>query len=151
VAGSSASRAAVRDGHTGVKPLAFWTIGLLVVFGVFAVIVNLVRETERVFVVVDSSFPMEGVWNRVAGELDKIDDQRYSEFALATEKMNVHTWGDTLRLGAIRPFAPCGFDEVPTYPEISEADELILITTPGSCSTDQFADWEIILIDPGGS
>jgi hypothetical protein len=134
-----------------VKPLAFWTIGLLVVFGGFAVIVNLVRETDRVFVVVDSSFQMEGVWNRVAGELDKIDDQPYSEFALATEKTSVHSWGDTLRLGAVRPFAPCGFDEVPTYPEISEADELILITTPGSCSTDQFADWKVILIDPGGS
>ena len=131
-----------------MKPFAFWAIGLLVVFGVFALALNIVRDTSRVFVVVDSSFPMERVWDQVADELDRIDDGRYSEFALATEKSSVHSWSDQLRIGAIRSFAPCGFDEVAAYPEIGDADDLILITTQGSCSTDQFSDWEIILLGP---
>ena len=85
-------------------------------------------DTGRVFVLVDSSFPMESVWDQVGDELDEIDDQRFSEFALATEKARVHSWSDDLRLGAVTPFAPCGFDDVAGYTEIGEADNLILIT-----------------------
>lgn len=131
-----------------MKPFAVWVIGFLVVIGVFALVVNIVRDTGRVFVVVDSSFQMERVWNQVPGQLDEIDDQRFSEFALATEKAVVHSWSDNLRLGAVTPFAPCGFDDVAAYNEIGEADDLILITTPASCPTDQFADWKIILLTP---
>lgn len=131
-----------------MKPLAFWVIGLAVALGIFVVVVNVVRETGRVLVVVDSSFPMAEVWNRVPAELDEIDDQRYSEFALATEKSLVHSWSQELRLGAVTAFAPCDFDEITTYTEVADADELILITTSTSCTTEAFSDWTIILIDP---
>ena len=83
--------------------------------------------------------------------LDEIDDRRFSEFALATEKSLVHSWSEQLQIGAVNPFAPCGFDDVAAYTEIGEANDLILITTSGSCSTEGFADWEIIVLDPGGS
>ncbi len=131
-----------------MKPLAFWVIGLAVALVVFVVVVNMVRETDRVLVVVDSSFPMTEVWDRVSGELDEIDDQRFSEFALATEKTLVHTWSQELRLGPVTPFAPCGFDEVMAYGEIADADDLILITTSASCPTEAFSDWSIIFLDP---
>jgi hypothetical protein len=131
-----------------VKPLAFWVIGLVIALGVFALVVNLVRETSRVLVVVDSSFPMTEVWDRVSGELDEIDDQRYSEFALATEKSLVHSWSQELRLGAVTPFAPCDFGEIAAYTEIANADDLILITTSASCPTKAFADWSVIFLDP---
>ncbi len=130
-----------------MKPLVFWVVGLLVVLGAFAVIVNLIRETDRVLVVVDSSFPMTEVWDRVPGELDEIGDQRFSEFALATEKTLVHSWSQELRLGPVTPFAPCDFSEITTYSEVTEADDLILITTATSCSTEAFSDWTIILLD----
>ena len=131
-----------------MKPLAFWVIGLVIALGVFALVVNLVRETSRVFVVVDSSFPMTEVWDRVTGELDEIDDERYSEFALATEKSLVHSWSEELRLGAATPFAPCDFGEITAYTETAEADDLILITTSTSCPTEAFSDWSIIFLDP---
>ena len=131
-----------------MKPLAIWVIGFLVVLGVFALVVNFTRDTGRVFVVVDSSFPMERVWNQVPDELDKIDDRRFSEFALATEKSLIHSWRDQLRLGPINPFAPCGFQDVVAHTEIGEADDLILITTATSCPTDQFVEWEVILLEP---
>jgi hypothetical protein len=75
----------------------------VVVFGVFAFLANTVRETDEVFVLVDSSFAMQDVWTRVAVELDRIDDDRYSEFALATEKSPVQSdRGPGRRLGGRR-------------------------------------------------
>ena len=131
-----------------MKPLAIFIAGLVVVFGAFAVILNIVRDTERVFVVVDSSFPMTEVWNQVPGVLDDIDDRQYAEFALATEKDLVHSWQEDLRLGTTTPFAPCDFSEIETYGEVGEADELILITSSSSCPTDAFTDWTVTVLTP---
>jgi hypothetical protein len=47
-------------------------------------------------------------------------------------------------LPGIEPFAPCTFDTIETYPEVAEADELILITTAASCDTTALTDWKII-------
>lgn len=132
-----------------MKAFAYWLAGFVVVFGGLALIINAVRETERVFVVVDSSFPMTEVWDQVPAQLDRLDDERYTEFALATEKRLVHTWGTRLDLAGTAPFAPCDFDEVETFPEVAEADELILITTAGSCDTSDLTEaWNIILLEP---
>lgn len=131
-----------------MKPLAFFVAGLVLVFGAFALVLNLTRSTEMVFVVVDSSFTMGAVWNQVPGTLDEIDDGSYSEYALATEKSLVHSWQDHLDLGAISPFAPCTFDTIESHSEAANADELILVTTDASCPTDEFAEWRIIVLSP---
>jgi hypothetical protein len=131
-----------------LKPFAIFVAGLVIVFGAFAIVTGIVRDTGRVFVVVDSSFPMVEVWSQVPGALDNIDDQRFSEFALATEKELIHSWGDSLLLGSTMPFAPCDFSEVEAYGEIGEADDLVLVTTGSSCSTDAFATWRVIVLEP---
>jgi hypothetical protein len=131
-----------------LKPFAIFVAGLVIVFGAFAVVTSIVRDTGRVFVVVDSSFPMVEVWSQIPGTLDDIDNQRFSEFALATEKKLVHSWRDTLQLGSTTPFAPCDFSEVETHGEIAEADDLVLITTGSSCPTDAFATWTVIVLKP---
>lgn len=119
-------------------------------FGGFAAITNSVRDTERVFVVVDSSFQMEAVWGRVARELDRIDDAKFAEFALATEKQSVHSWSDELSLGATQPFAPCGFEEIEDHSEFTQADTVILITTVGNdCDATAINDsWTVIELEP---
>ena len=81
-----------------MKPFVIWLAGIAIVFGVFAVVTNLVRGTDRVFVVVDSSFAMTEVWNQVPAELNDLDNERYAEFALATEKELVHSWSPGLTL-----------------------------------------------------
>lgn len=130
-----------------MKALAFWLAGFVVVFGGLALIIDAVRTTERVLVVVDSSFPMTGVWDQVASELDRLDDERYTEYALATEKNLIHTWAPDLDLAGVNPFAPCDFDEIEDYPEVEEADVLILITTNGSCDTGTLTEpWNITLL-----
>ncbi len=133
-----------------MKPLVIWLAVIGLAFGVLALVTGLTpTDTSRVFVLVDSSFAMTEVWDEVVDELDAIDDRSDAEFALATEKDAVHTWRDGLRLGAVRPFAPCGFDEALGYAEIAEADDLILITTDGSCDTASFDDsWEIRILEP---
>lgn len=132
-----------------MKALAYWLAGFVIVFGGLALYINAVRTTDRVFVVVDSSFPMREVWDQVPQELDQLDDARYTEYALATEKSRVHSWGPKLDLAGIDPFAPCDFDEIESYPEIGEADSLILITTPASCDTSELTEnWTITLLQP---
>lgn len=132
-----------------MKPFAIWLVGFAIVFGVFAFVTNLVRDTDRVFVVVDSSFPMTEVWNKVPGELDDLDGERFSEFALATEKDLVHSWASALTLSGVTPFAPCSFDQIDGYAEFAEADKVVLITTPSSCDTSSLTgDWTVIELTP---
>jgi hypothetical protein len=132
-----------------VKPLAIWIAVVAVVFGGFALVTNVARDTDRVFVVVDSSFQMQPVWSDVRRELDRIDDADYSEFALATEKDPIHSWQTELELVGVEPFAPCTFDGVDQYPEVAEADELILITTSANtCDISAVDGWKLIELEP---
>jgi hypothetical protein len=137
-----------------VKPLLIWLAIVAVVFGAYALITSAVRDTTRVFVVVDSSFQMRPVWSDVQLELDRIDDEEHAEFALATEKGLEHSWQSELVLVGVNAFAPCDFDSpefaaVVTSQEAVDADERILITTSANtCPTDTLVDWEIIELDP---
>ncbi len=132
-----------------MRAFAIWLAAFVVVFGAFAFITDNVRETEEVFVLVDSSFEMQDVWTRVAVELDRIDDERYSEFALATEKQLVHDFQERLRIGDVVPFAPCDDEGIGRYPQIETADRLVMITTEGSCLTEGLeGDWEIVELEP---
>jgi hypothetical protein len=131
-----------------LKPLLIFLAGLVLVFGALALLISLSRDTERVFVVVDSSFSMGEVWRQVPGELDGIDDQSYSEFALATEKDLIHSWQERLRFRDTSTYAPCDFSEIEAYDEAGEAGERILITTSGSCPTDALAGWTVITLEP---
>lgn len=129
-----------------MKPLAIWIAVVAVVFGGFAIATSLLRDTTQIFVVVDSSFPMRTVWSQVPDELERIEGRDYAEFALATEKDAVHGWKSELTLTGVEPFAPCTFETIEEYPEVAEADELVLITTAQSCDTSALAGWDIILL-----
>jgi len=135
-----------------VKPLAIWIAVVAVVFGGYALVASLLRETEQVFVVVDTSFFTEAKEPEVRRELDRIDDRDRSEFALATVRDRggaalVHGWQDDLTLGGFQAFGPCSFVGIDQFPEASEADERILITTSASCDPTALTDWTIITLD----
>ncbi len=129
-----------------MRPLAIFLVGVLIAFGLVAALIIVSRPTERVFVVVDDSFPMRGVWSQVRGALDEIESEGYAEYALATEKGLVHSWQDSLELRAPAPYAPCDFSAIGTPAEAGEADERVLITTVGSCPTDGLADWRVVTL-----
>ena len=100
-----------------MKPLAIWLAIVAVVFGVYAAVTLSLQETERVFVVVDSSQPMALLENSIIVELDRIDDDD-AEFALATvsdQSSNtglVHSWRTDLRWSGTPLFARCSFAEI---------------------------------------
>ena len=135
-----------------MKPLAIWLVAVVVVFGGFAVAASFLQETSRVFVFVDSSNPMEGVWRDVPAELDRIDDAARSEFALAHGQSRgvelVHSFRPDLSLSGVTPFAPCSFDEIDGFTEAAEADERFLITTADSCDAGTLVGWTVILLEP---
>lgn len=131
-----------------MKPLAIWVAVVAVVLGGYAVVTSLLQDTSRVFVVVDSSFPMAEVWSQVPGELDDLDDEDHAEFALVTEKRPIHSWQSELALGGVEPFAPCTFDGIADHPEVADADELVLVTTAASCDTSALTGWRIVTLTP---
>lgn len=131
-----------------MKPLAIFLVALVLAFGALAVVISVTRDTSRVFVVVDSSFPMREVWRQVPEALDAIDDQGYAEYALATEKDLIHSWQAQLRFRETSAYAPCDLTQIADYREVAEADETVFITTPGSCPTDAFGGWTVISLEP---
>lgn len=135
-----------------MKPFAIWLAIVVVVFGGFALITAAVRDTTRIFVFVDSSFQMEGVWRQVPRELDRIDDRDHAEFALAEGQSRgsqlIHSWQSELELSGVVPFAPCSFGDIDRFPEAADADERILVTTTGDCAPSELVGWEIIELTP---
>ncbi len=139
-----------------MKPLAIWIAAVAVLFGGYALVASLLRGTEQVFVVVDTSFFMEAKEPEVRRELDRIDDGNHSEFALATVRDQVgnggatlvHSWQAQLTLRSWQAFGPCSLEDIDSFPEAEAADERILITTAASCDTSTLTDWTIIDLDP---
>ncbi len=135
-----------------MKPLAIWLAIVAVVFGGYAAVTIALQETDRVFVFVDASQPMELLDSEIVVELDRIDDRDDAEFALARGQDRsselVHSWQTDLRWATTPLFAPCSFESIDTFAEASDADDKILITTAGSCDTSALADWEIIELTP---
>ncbi len=135
-----------------MKPLAIWLAIVAVVFGAYALVTTITRDTKQVFVFVDASNPMVPVWRDVPRELDRIDNADHTEFALATGQQLgsqlVHSWQGALKLSTLTPFAPCSFAGVDSFPEAAQADEKILVTTSGSCDTSKLTDWTIVELTP---
>lgn len=133
-----------------MKPLAIWSIGMLVAFGALAGVTSATRDTEQVFVAVDNSFFMQGRGARVSAELDRIDDRDYAEFALVTVARSggeVHGYRDELGSVDDEAAGPCSFDDIDGFADASSADEKILVTSVDSCDTSALDGWTIIEID----
>ncbi len=131
-----------------MRTLAIFLLGVALVFGLLAAAIVLTRTSERVFVVVDSSFPMRDVWDQVPAALDAIEQEGYAEVALATEKDLIHSWQPAFRLRSLTPYAPCDLAAIGDHAEAQEADARILVTTTGSCPTDAIVDWDIRTLQP---
>lgn len=134
-----------------MRALAVWLPLFAVVFGGYAWLTDrqLSDDPEQVLVVVDSSFDMAPYWRQVDAELATIDGERYTEYALATEKTPVHGFQDEIGdLGDITPFAPCEAEDALELPEAEQADRVVVVTTGDSClDLDAPGSWERITVD----
>jgi hypothetical protein len=134
-----------------VKPLAIWFSAFVIVVGGLAVGYHLFRQgsPDRVFVIVDGSFEMQREWEGIPELLDQLDDRRYAEFALASEKPTDrgHSWQATLELGEIVPYGPRDLgclSEPVCYPEINEATELLLVTNASEPEVAGLTEWTLV-------
>ena len=132
-----------------MKAFFSWLIVTLVAFGGLGGGYHMVLagDPHRVLVVVDSSFGMKADWGRVPRILDKIDNQRYSQFALATEKGPVHGYGRRLDAGRLTPYAPRDFsrlENLDNAPELAGAEEYILVTNAPAAETGTPGGWTVI-------
>ncbi|MEP1122462.1 MAG: hypothetical protein ABJH68_01060 [Ilumatobacter sp.] len=133
-----------------MKPLAIWAVGVVAAFAGLTAVTGATRDTEQVFVVVDTSQPMVGVLNRVPLELDRIDDREHTEFALATvgaTSSSIHGYQSDLEWVSTEAFRPCSFEGINAFPDASSADERILVTNAQSiadCSTDELDGWTVV-------
>ncbi|MGF1664485.1 MAG: hypothetical protein ACFCVG_18820 [Kineosporiaceae bacterium] len=119
-----------------MRALAVWLPALALVLGGYAVLTDraLSDDPQQVLVVVDSSFDMEPYWRDAGSELADLDGERYTEYALATEKDSVHGFqGELGDLDDVTPFAPCDAADALALPEAGTADRVVLVTTAGSC------------------
>jgi len=133
-----------------MKALGIWLVAWAIVFGAIGAGYHMVRQSSpnRIFVVVDSSFAMDPVWRDVTGILDDLDNEQYTEFALATDKGPEHGWQGELELSpGLSPWAPRDLSGITAHPEIDEAAELILITNADASETAGLTGWRIIRID----
>lgn len=134
-----------------MKALAIWLAGFVLVVGGLSAGYHFFRDGNpaRILVVVDGSFEMQRDWDGVVEALDSIDDRRYAQFALATEKPSDpgHGWQSTLELGAISAYGPRDFSclqEPICDPKAGEASELILITNAPDSDLAALDDWTVI-------
>ena len=132
-----------------MKVFATWLIGTLVAFGILggSYHLSLTSDPHKVVVVVDSSYPMTGIWHRVPKTLKGLDEERYTVFALLTERGRVHGWKARLDLGQITPYGPRDFEKLlvsQTFPEIAEAARIYFVTNAPAIDLEPFDDWEIV-------
>lgn len=105
------------------------------------------RNPKHVLVVVDSSFAMKPDWSRIPGILDRIDDARYSLFALDTEKGPVHGYQRHLDGERLMPYAPRDLSKlknISVQPEFARADKYILVTNAPASATAGLDGWTIV-------
>ncbi len=108
-------------------------------------------EPERILVAVDSSYAMKAKWPAVVELLERLDTKnRYTHFALITEKRSVHSWQPDLSLGNTRAYGPRRLQrlmEQDVFFSQQTADERILITSQSPGTEDlRKAGWDIILL-----
>jgi hypothetical protein len=131
-----------------MKPFVIWLACTLASFaglggGYHAA---LTASPRKVLVIVDSSFPMQPVWGRVKQAVERLEDRRYTQFGLATEKGPVHGWRGRLKLGQLAAYAPRNFDKLAQrdFPEIGEATEVYLVTNAPDDELDRLDGWTVI-------
>jgi hypothetical protein len=132
-----------------MKVFAKWLVLALCLFGAAAGGYHAYLEShpKKLLVIVDTSFPMGAVWDRVPPLLDLIEGHRYTVFALASDKGPIHGWQPTLELGRAVPYAPRdlkGLSQRLQLRELGEATAVALITNAAPDELPVGTGWKIL-------
>jgi hypothetical protein len=130
-----------------------WLLLALCLFGVAAGGTHWYLEAhpQRVLVILDASFPMAAVWDRVPAVLDVLGRHRYSVCALATDKGRIHGWRPSFELGRTVPYAPRDLKDLGQklqLAELGEASAIYLITNASRDEVSSPSGWKIVHLGP---
>jgi hypothetical protein len=136
-----------------MRAFSKWLMAALCLFGLTAGGYHLYLEAhpKRVMVILDASFPMGAVWEKVPPLLASLEKHRYSVFALGTDKGRVHGWQPSLDLGRTVPYAPRNLKDLRRQlqmPELGEASEVYLITSAAPVEMPTDTGWEVLRLLP---
>lgn len=132
-----------------MKAFLSWLAIHLVLFVAFAFGVHtwLSASPTRVFIAVDSSFNMDGLWPTVMTRVDALGKKgRYKEFAVVTDKNRVHSWQGQPKLVSTRAYGPRQLDalaDVARFPELNDADIKIVVTNEKTIPA-SLSDWKVV-------
>ncbi len=133
-----------------MKPFAIWLAMVIGLFGGLGGGYHFYLEghPRKMVVAIDASYPMKSVWREAIRALSELQDQRYTQFALFTEKSRVHSWSRDLDMENVTPYAPRNFaslKEGSAFPEIENTDKRLLITNaPAQETAELEGRWEIL-------
>jgi hypothetical protein len=117
-----------------MKRFVLWLVLALGLYAGLAIPYHfyLAKNPRRIAVAVDTSFEMESAMSSVRQILLSIATTRYAVFSLHTDKAPQHGWQDNLdagvRLVAYGPRDLAALVDPDRYPEIRQADRLIVLT-----------------------
>lgn len=132
-----------------MKAFLKWLILALIIFGGVSSGYHFYLESNprRILVILDSSFPMGQVWEKIPGVLEGLEGKRYAKYALASDKGLIHGWMDGLRPGRTVPYAPRNLKDMEkrlALNEIKEASEIYLVTNAISDELPAAKGWKVI-------
>lgn len=136
-----------------MKAFGNWVMAALCLFGAFSAGAHFYLDSHprKILVILDSSFPMSVVWDRVPQVLASLEGHRYTRFALASEKGRIHGWQTSVEPGRVIPYAPRDLADLRgrlQFPEAGEASEVVLITNAHPEELSQFKDWKTVRPEP---
>ncbi|MCB1955451.1 MAG: hypothetical protein KDG55_07230 [Rhodocyclaceae bacterium] len=107
----------------------------------------LLQHPHRLLVLVDTSFSMRDAMPRVPALLRSLEGQRYTVYALETDKAPVHGFADTLRPGRLDAYAPRRLAELAARADAApfdQADEVVLISNASAEELAGLPGWRIL-------
>lgn len=135
-----------------MKAFMKWLVMAVIVFGGVSAGYHFYLKSapRKIMVVIDASFPMNQVWDRIPDALKKIENRKYTKYALATDKGLIHGWMDEIMPGRTVPYAPRNLKNLEKrldLGEIKEAEEIYLLTNAGNNEISGISGWKIIKVE----
>lgn len=132
-----------------MKAFVKWLLIAFIIFGGSAAGYHFYLESSprKILVVVDASFPMSQVWDKIPDVLAGLENRKYAIYALASDKALIHGWMDGLKLGRAVPYAPRNLKDLANrlaISEIREASEIYLVTSAGPDEISGIGGWKIV-------
>jgi len=135
-----------------MKAFVKWLLIAVVIFGGSAASYHfyLKSSPRRIMVVLDSSFSMNQVWDRIPGVLEGLENRKYTKYALASDKGLIHGWLDSFKPGRTVPYAPRNLKNLASrlsLSELKESSEIYLVTSAGTEEISGIDGWKIIRVE----